>query len=88
MVRRRYFAHVSPGGESVADRVCHTGYLSGAGDWTLGEDIGWGTGEARRRKLPDCRRAVRHHRSSKCLSAGAPGAEALTESCGGFRGYD
>jgi uncharacterized protein YkwD len=44
MVRDRYFAHVSPGGRSVADRVRHTGYLSGAGDWTLGEDIGWGTG--------------------------------------------
>jgi uncharacterized protein YkwD len=44
MVRRRYFEHVSPDGRTVADRVKETGYLSGAGDWALGEDIGWGTG--------------------------------------------
>jgi uncharacterized protein YkwD len=45
MVRRRYFEHVSPDGRTVADRVQRTGYLSGVGDWALGEDIGWGTGE-------------------------------------------
>jgi uncharacterized protein YkwD len=45
LVRRRYFEHFSPDGRSVADRVKHTGYLSGAGDWALGEDIGWGTAE-------------------------------------------
>jgi uncharacterized protein YkwD len=46
MVARRYFAHVSPDGNSVADRVRATGYLSGTSDWALGEDIGWGTGSA------------------------------------------
>ena len=45
MVARRYFAHVSPDGGTVADRVGRTGYLAGAGDWALGEDIGWGTAE-------------------------------------------
>jgi uncharacterized protein YkwD len=44
MVRRRYFEHVSPSGATLADRVRRTGYLSGAADWAVGEDIGWGTG--------------------------------------------
>jgi uncharacterized protein YkwD len=46
MVARGYFAHVTPDGASVTDRVRATGYLGGAHDWTLGEDIGWGTGSA------------------------------------------
>ena len=45
MVRRQYFDHDSPGGRSVTDRVRSTGYLRGAGDWALGEDLGWGTGD-------------------------------------------
>jgi uncharacterized protein YkwD len=44
MVARGYFAHVTPDGRSVVDRVRATGYLSGARDWAVGEDIGWGTG--------------------------------------------
>lgn len=46
MVRRGYFAHVSPEGRTMAQRVKRTGYLSGARRWALGEDIGWGTGSA------------------------------------------
>jgi uncharacterized protein YkwD len=46
MVARSYFAHVSPDGRSVTDRVRATGYLGGSSDWALGEDIGWGTGSA------------------------------------------
>jgi uncharacterized protein YkwD len=46
MVARAYFAHVSPDGRSVVDRVKATGYLAGARDWAVGEDIGWGTGSA------------------------------------------
>jgi uncharacterized protein YkwD len=45
MVRRRFFEHVSPEGHGVTDRIRQTGYLSGSGDWALGEDIGWGTAE-------------------------------------------
>jgi len=45
MVRRGYFAHVSPGGHDVTDRVRETGYLAGGGEWALGEDIGWGTAQ-------------------------------------------
>jgi uncharacterized protein YkwD len=44
MVARGYFAHVTPEGASVTDRVRATGYLGRSGDWALGEDIGWGTG--------------------------------------------
>jgi uncharacterized protein YkwD len=44
MVARKYFAHVTPEGASVTDRVRGTGYLGGSSDWALGEDIGWGTG--------------------------------------------
>jgi uncharacterized protein YkwD len=43
MVARGYFAHVTPEGKSVADRVRETGYLGGSQDWAVGEDIGWGT---------------------------------------------
>jgi uncharacterized protein YkwD len=46
MVARSYFAHVTPEGRSMTDRVRATGYLGGSGDWALGEDIGWGTGSA------------------------------------------
>jgi uncharacterized protein YkwD len=41
MVERRFFAHDSPGGASVRDRVERTGYLRGARRWSLGENIGW-----------------------------------------------
>ena len=43
MVARGYFAHVTPEGRSVVDRVRDTGYLDRSQDWALGEDIGWGT---------------------------------------------
>ena len=46
MVRRRYFAHVSPEGGTMAQRVKRSGYLSGARRWALGENIGWGSGSA------------------------------------------
>jgi uncharacterized protein YkwD len=40
MVRRHYFAHVSPSGQTVTDRVRRAGYDGGR----LGENIGWGSG--------------------------------------------
>jgi uncharacterized protein YkwD len=39
MVLRRFFAHVSPGGATLTQRVRRAGYHG----FTLGEDIGWGT---------------------------------------------
>jgi uncharacterized protein YkwD len=44
MVRRHYFAHVSPSGQTVTDRVRKAGYLDGARRHRLGENIGWGSG--------------------------------------------
>lgn len=44
MVARRYFAHVSPEGRDVTYRAKAAGYLRGARDWALGEDIAWGQG--------------------------------------------
>jgi hypothetical protein len=42
MVRRRYFAHVSPSGQTVTERVKRAGYRSRR----VGENIGWGSGNA------------------------------------------
>jgi uncharacterized protein YkwD len=44
MVRRHYFAHVSPSGQTVTARVRRAGYLDGARRYRLGENIGWGSG--------------------------------------------
>jgi uncharacterized protein YkwD len=41
MVARQFFAHVSPGGATLSDRVRATGYLRGRRDWGLGEAIAW-----------------------------------------------
>ena len=46
MVRRHYFAHVSPSGLTVTERVKRAGYLRGAGSHHLGENIAWGSGSA------------------------------------------
>jgi uncharacterized protein YkwD len=42
MVRRQYFAHVSPNGLTLAKRVRRAGYPGGR----VGENIGWGSGSA------------------------------------------
>jgi uncharacterized protein YkwD len=49
MVRRGYFAHDSPGGATVVDRIRRSGYLRGASSWTVGENLAWGT---RKRSTP------------------------------------
>jgi uncharacterized protein YkwD len=41
MVARRFFAHDTPNGTTVRERVQRTGYLRGARRWSLGENIGW-----------------------------------------------
>jgi uncharacterized protein YkwD len=43
MVAERFFAHESPSGADLADRILATGYAHGRG-WSLGENIAWGTG--------------------------------------------
>jgi uncharacterized protein YkwD len=41
MVTRHFFAHVTPGGLTLGDRVAATGYMHGRRDWELGEAIAW-----------------------------------------------
>lgn len=44
MVRRRYFAHSSLSGRTVAQRARAAGYLPRGGRWSLGENLAWGAG--------------------------------------------
>jgi uncharacterized protein YkwD len=43
MVRRKYFAHVTPNGLDQRRRVARTGYLRGSRRPMLGETIAWGS---------------------------------------------
>ena len=43
MVASGFFAHDSPVGADMADRILGTGYARDQG-WSLGENIAWGTG--------------------------------------------
>ena len=43
MVERRYFAHDTPDGVGMADRIKRAGYLRAGRAWSLGENIAWGT---------------------------------------------
>ena len=45
MVRRDYFAHDSLGGGTFVDRIRRSGYLKGAGRWSVGENLAWGSNE-------------------------------------------
>ena len=42
MEQRNYFAHRSPDGDGVLERVMSRQYLRGWRDWELGENLGWG----------------------------------------------
>jgi uncharacterized protein YkwD len=44
MVSQSFFSHVSPGGSTLQSRVTGTHYLDGAGSWSIGENLAWGTG--------------------------------------------
>jgi uncharacterized protein YkwD len=43
MATRHYFAHVSPEGHGLADRISPTGYIPIGAGWTLSENLGFGT---------------------------------------------
>ena len=45
MVAENFFAHVSPDGGSLVDRLTAARYIAPDGDWTVGENIAWGEGE-------------------------------------------
>jgi uncharacterized protein YkwD len=42
MVRRGYFSHVTPEGETVSDRLRDAGYLGSRAPWRVGEALAWG----------------------------------------------
>jgi uncharacterized protein YkwD len=45
MVTENFFAHVSPDGGSLVDRLTAARYIAPDGDWTVGENIAWGQAE-------------------------------------------
>jgi uncharacterized protein YkwD len=44
MITEHFFAHETPDGKTVVDRVEPTGYIPRSGDWVVGENLGWGSG--------------------------------------------
>ena len=44
MVANRYFAHDSQGGARFSARIARTGWMNGRGAWSVGENLGWGSG--------------------------------------------
>jgi uncharacterized protein YkwD len=44
MVEHRFFSHTGLNGSQVVDRIRATGYLGGSAEWTVGENLAWGTG--------------------------------------------
>jgi uncharacterized protein YkwD len=45
MVAERFFAHVSPDGGTLVDRLTAARYIAPDGDWTVGENLAWGQGD-------------------------------------------
>jgi uncharacterized protein YkwD len=44
MVRRDYFAHTGPSGDTFVQRIRAAGYLASARRWLVGENLAWGWG--------------------------------------------
>jgi uncharacterized protein YkwD len=44
MVAQQYFAHDSQSGLRFSSRIAATGWMRGRTDWTVGENIAWGSG--------------------------------------------
>jgi uncharacterized protein YkwD len=44
MVRHRFFAHVTPGGGTLKQRIRESSYLDGARSYNVGENLAWGSG--------------------------------------------
>jgi uncharacterized protein YkwD len=45
MVAENFFAHVSPDGGTLVDRLTAARYIAPDGDWTVGENLAWGQGD-------------------------------------------
>jgi hypothetical protein len=48
MTRSRFFGHELPGRPSLTRRIARTGYLRGARQWVVGENLAFGAGSAAR----------------------------------------
>lgn len=44
MVAEQYFDHAGKDGSDPVDRIRSAGYIPNVGDWTVGENLAWGTG--------------------------------------------
>ena len=44
MVAKRFFAHESPRGSTMVERIRRARYVRAGDGWTLGENLAWGTG--------------------------------------------
>jgi hypothetical protein len=44
MITEHFFAHETPDGKTVVDRIQPTGYIPKSGDWVVGENLAWGSG--------------------------------------------
>jgi uncharacterized protein YkwD len=44
MVSHGFFSHTTPSGRGVVQRIRAAGYLRGAEDWYVGENLAWGQG--------------------------------------------
>jgi uncharacterized protein YkwD len=65
MVSRGFFAHDSPSGATVGDRIRRTGYLAGSVAWTVGENLAWGSGSrATARQIVDAWMGSPGHRAN------------------------
>ena len=70
MSQRQFFAHVSPEGNRLSDRLRAAGYGDPGDGWRAGEDLGWGTGErSTPNALVDAWLASDHHRRILLSSA-------------------
>jgi uncharacterized protein YkwD len=43
MVAEQFFAHDTPDGDTLADRIGRTGYLPDSDKWVVGENLAWGS---------------------------------------------
>jgi uncharacterized protein YkwD len=44
MVKRGFFEHTTPDGETMVDRITAARYVSPRVGWAIGENLAWGTG--------------------------------------------
>jgi uncharacterized protein YkwD len=45
MVASRFFAHTTPAGVTMTDRILRAGYVNRNQAWSIGENLAWGTGD-------------------------------------------